>query len=95
LIANLKEVKLSCLEVHVSLGADVRGALMTGDGVPVGFQNALMRVDLKTECGMSQPHLNALIDAAERSCVILQTLRAPPPVQIERSLSDIVDPAAD
>jgi len=94
MIANLKEIKLSHLEVQVILGADVRGALMTGDGVPVGFQNALMKVNLKTECGMSQPHLNALIDAAERSCVILQTLRAPPSVQIERSLSDIVDPAA-
>ncbi|MCD9149035.1 OsmC family protein [Pseudophaeobacter flagellatus] len=89
MIANLKEIKLSHLEVRVSLGADVRGALMTGDGVPVGFQNAHMKVNLKTECDLSKPHLNALIDAAERSCVILQTLRAPPTVQIERSLSDV------
>lgn len=93
MIANLKEIKLSHLEVQVSLGADVRGALMTGEDVPVGFQNAQMKVNLKTECDLSAPHLNALIDAAERSCVILQTLRAPPSVQIERSLSDIVDPA--
>lgn len=74
---------MSHLEVRVSLGAAVRGALMTGDGVPVGFQNAHMKVDLKTECDLSELHLNALIDAAERSCVILQTLRAPPSVQIE------------
>lgn len=94
MIANLKEIRLSHLEVQVSLGADVRGALMTGDSVPVGFQNAHLKVNLRTECGMSEQHLNALIDAAERSCVILQTLRAPPSVQIERSLSDIVDPAA-
>jgi len=90
MIANLKEIKLNHLEVQVSLGADVRGALMTGDSVPVGFQNAHMRVDLRTECDLSEPHLNALIDAAERSCVILQTLRAPPNVNIERCLSDSV-----
>lgn len=94
MIANLKEIRLSHLEVKVSLGADVRGALVTGDGVPVGFQNAHMKVDLKTECGLSEPHLNALIDAAERSCVILQTLRSPPTVQIERRLSDLGDRVA-
>lgn len=88
LIANLKGIELSHLEVQVSLGADVRGALMTGDNVPVGFQTAHMKVDLKTECDMSTPHLNALIDAAERSCVILQTLRVPPTAEIERSFSD-------
>ncbi|WP_106744663.1 OsmC family protein [Yoonia maritima] len=54
MIANLKEIKLSHLEVQVSLGADVRGALMTGDSVPVGFQNAHMKVSLKTECGLSR-----------------------------------------
>jgi len=67
---------------------------MTGDNVPVGFQTAHMKVDLKTACGMSKPNLNALIDAAERSCVILQTLRAPPTIQIERCLGSIVDPVA-
>lgn len=87
MIANLKGIKLSHLQVQVSFGADVRGTLMTGDKVPVGFQTAHMKVDLKTECGLSKMHLNALIDAAERSCVILQTLRAPPNVQIERCLS--------
>jgi len=84
MIAELKGIELSHLEVEVSLGADVRGALMTGDNVPVGFQTAHMKVDLKTECGLSKSHLNALVDAAERSCVILQTMRAPPTIEIEK-----------
>ncbi|MEP1535408.1 MAG: OsmC family protein [Paracoccaceae bacterium] len=88
MIANLKGIQLSHLEVSVSFGADVRGTLMTGDNIPVGFQTAHMTVDLKTACGLSQSHLNALVDAAERSCVILQTLRAPPTVQIERNVRD-------
>ena len=94
MIANLKGIKLVRLEVQVSLGADVRGALMIADNVPVGFQTARMTVDLKTDCGMSKSQLDALLDAAERSCVILQTLRAPPSVQIERCLRDSVEPGA-
>lgn len=92
MIANLKGIRLRHLEVQVSFGADVRGTLMTGDNVPVGFQTAHMKVDLTTACGMSTPHLNALIDAAERSCVILQTLCAPPTVEIERCLNDLDSP---
>ena len=94
MIANLKGIKLAGLQVQVSLGADVRGTLMTGDNVPVGFQTAHMKVDLKTESGLSKSHLHALLDAAEQSCVILQTLRTPPTVQIERCLGDSVDPVA-
>ncbi|MEP3783313.1 MAG: OsmC family protein [Ascidiaceihabitans sp.] len=93
MIANLKEIKLRHLEVQVSLGADVRGALMTGEDVPVGFQTAHMKVDLTTEFDLSEPHLNALIDAAERSCVILQTLRAPPTVEIEQYFNGLAKPA--
>lgn len=92
MIANLKGIQLARLEVQVSLGADVRGALMMGDNVPVGFQTTHMKVDLETDCGLSDSHLHALVDAAERSCVILQTLRAPPTVQLERCLRDVLDP---
>lgn len=94
MIANLKGIELTHLQVHVSLGADVRGTLMTGDNVPVGFQTAHMKVDLQTERELSKSHLNTLLDAAERSCVILQTLRSPPAVQIERYFGEIVDPEA-
>lgn len=88
LIANLKGIGLSHLAVEVSLGADVRGALMTGENVPVGFQTVHMKVDLQTACEMPKPHLNALIDAAERSCVVLQTLRSPPTVTLERGFGE-------
>lgn len=92
MIANLKSIELAHLEVRVSLGADVRGTLMTGENVPVGFQTATIEVDLKTKRTLPESHLNALLDAAERSCVILQTLRAPPDVQIRRFLGNIGNP---
>lgn len=88
MIANLKGIELVHLEVQVSLGADVRGTLMTGEKVPVGFQTASLKVDLKAKGGVQEGQLHALLDAAENSCVILQTLQAPPPVQIERRLGD-------
>ena len=92
MIANLKTIELAHLEVRVSFGADVRGTLMTGENVPVGFQTAHIEVDLKTQSTLSKTHLNALLDEAERSCVILQTLRAPPDVRIERCLGNVDDP---
>jgi len=91
MIANLMGIDLARLEVQVSFGADVRGTLMMGKNVPVGFQSAHMKVDLKTECDLPDAQLNALLDAAERSCVILQTLRAPPTVEIERVFNGIKD----
>ena len=91
MIANLMGIDLARLEVQVSFGADVRGTLMMGKNVPVGFQSARLKVDLKTKCDLPDAQLNALLDAAERSCVILQTLRAPPTVEIERIFNGIKD----
>ena len=83
MVANIKGIELKHLQVHVSLGADVRGALMTGENVPVGFQSANMKVEIEALDDLPEAHLRALVAAAERSCVILQTLRAPPSVDVE------------
>lgn len=86
MVANLKGIRLKHLEVHVSLGADVRGALRIGDDVPVGFQSAQMKVEIEAADDWPDTHVNALLDAAERSCVVLQTLRAPPAVHVTRCI---------
>lgn len=86
LIANLKGVTLTELSVRATLGADVRGALMMDETVPVGFQSAVLQVEIKTMPELPSHQVNALIDAAERSCVILQTLRSPPDVAVRRQL---------
>lgn len=83
LVANIKGIELKHLEVHASLGADVRGALMTGDSVPVGFHSGHMKVEVQAMDDLPEAHLSALVAAAERSCVILQTLRAPPAIAVE------------
>lgn len=83
MIANLKGIELKHLAVHVRLGVDVRGALMTGDNVPVGFQSGHMKVEIEAMDDLPETYLSVLVAAAERSCVILQTLRAPPVVNVE------------
>jgi len=87
MIANLLDIKLARLDVEVSFGADVRGTLMMGKDVSVGFQTAQIKVSLKTEADLAEAQLNTLLDAAERSCVVLQTLRNPPKVEIERKFN--------
>lgn len=86
MVANLKGIELKRLEVQASLGADVRGALMTRENIPVGFQSAQMKIEIEAKNELPEAQLTALLDAAERSCVILQTFRAPPAVQVERYL---------
>lgn len=86
MIANLTGIELKRLSVHASLSADVRGTLKIGQNIPVGFQRAVMSVDLEAADNLPEAQMSALLDAAERSCVILQTFRAPPQVQVERSM---------
>lgn len=86
MIANLKQIELAELSVKVALGADVRGTMMVDTTVPVGFQTAQMDIEIKTNPVLAPEHMNALLDAAERSCVILQTLQCPPQVVIKRHL---------
>jgi uncharacterized OsmC-like protein len=82
MVANLLGVELESLEVRVKTGADVRGALAKDNDVPVGFQSMCREVDLQTREGTSPELLQRLRVAAERSCVVLQTLRRPPPVEV-------------
>jgi len=42
-----------------------------------------MKVEIQAMDDLPEAHLSALVAAAERSCVILQTLRAPPAIVVE------------
>lgn len=86
MIANIMGVRLAHLEAKVCLGADVRGTLRMGNKVPVGFQSAAVEVEIKPETDLPEEQLHALLHAAEHSCVILETLRNPPTVKIERKV---------
>ena len=58
---------------------DFRGTLGVAKDAPVGFREIRLRFELDTDAPPEQQ--KKLIELTERYCVVLQTLRAPPPVQ--------------
>ena len=58
---------------------DFRGTLGVAKDSPVGFREVRLRFDLDTDAPAEQQ--KKLIELTERYCVVLQTLRQPPPVR--------------
>lgn len=81
MVANLLGVELTHLEVRVTATADVRGAMAMDPNVPVGFQSIACDINYAAKEGTSPELLQKLEVAAERCCVVQQTLKAPPRVQ--------------
>lgn len=81
MVANLMGIELVALEVKVQGTVDVRGALGIQKDVPVGFQSITCDIHLKAREGTPPEALEKLRVAAERCCVVAQTLLAPPSVQ--------------
>jgi len=87
LVANLLGVELELLEVEVTAEVDVRGAMAVERSVPVGFQSMRCQVRLRAKEGTKPELLEKLSTTAERCCIVLQTLRNPPPVQATFEIS--------
>ncbi len=84
IIASRLGVALKTLSVDVEANVDVRGTLRVDDKTRVGFQNVTMRVDIEAEDQVTDQMLDIIVSAAEYSCVVVQTLRNPPEITIER-----------
>lgn len=80
MVANLLGVELLKLEVRVTAKVDVRGAMGMDPGVPVGSQSINCDVRDAAKEGTPADLLQKLQVAAERCCVVQQTLKSPPPV---------------
>lgn len=79
MVANRLGVEILSLQVRVSAQVDVRGTLGIED-VPVGFQSMTCDIDLTVREGTPDKLLKSLQLAAQRCCVVQQTLYHPPPV---------------
>ncbi len=66
--------------VDVEGDLDLRGTLGTAD-VPVGFEAIRVRFTLSGTEGLAPDRVERLRDRAERYCVVLQTLLAPPAIE--------------
>jgi uncharacterized OsmC-like protein len=64
---------------------DFRGTLGVAKDAPVGFQRIRLRFELDTDA--SEEELCTLIRLTERYCVVYQTLRHPPEMNVSRQMS--------
>jgi uncharacterized OsmC-like protein len=77
MVANLMGIELLALEVQVKATVDVRGAMSIQKDVPVGFQSITCNIHLKAKEGTPPEMLEKLLFAAEKCCVVGQTLQHP------------------
>ncbi|MCW8902252.1 OsmC family protein [Sedimenticola sp.] len=82
MVANLLGITLESLEVTVTADIDVRGTMLVDPDVPVEFQAMRCDVQLQVRKGTSPALIQRLTAVAERSCVVLQTLRNPPLIDL-------------
>jgi len=78
----------TALDIPVRAGAvraegdlDFRGTLGVERAAPVGFRNIRLSFDLDTEA--TEEQLATLLKLTERYCVVYQTLRQSPPINVE------------
>ncbi len=81
MVANILGIELLSLQVKVTATADVRGTMAMDAEVPVGFQSMACDVSMQVKDGTPPHLLEKLRVAAERCCVVQQTLRSPPRVK--------------
>jgi len=72
---NLRDARLSA-----EGDLDFRGTLGVAKEAPVGFRDIRLKFELETDAPEEQR--KKLIELTERYCVVLQTLRKAPPVEI-------------
>ena len=77
-VATAIGVELRDATVRAEGDLDFRGTLGVAKDAPVGFREIRLRFDLDTDAPPEQR--KKLIELTERYCVVLQTLRASPPV---------------
>lgn len=89
MIAEHLDIRLASLAVTVDAECDVRGCLLVDPSVAVGFQSMRCRVRMQPEGIVEPQRLQMLIAAAEKSCVVLQTLRNGVSVQTHVDAKDL------
>jgi uncharacterized OsmC-like protein len=80
-VATAIGVELRHASVSAEGDLDFRGTLGVSKEAPVGFRDIRLRFDLDTDADEAQ-RAN-LIRLTERYCVVLQTLRHPPPISVD------------
>ncbi|MDX1529591.1 MAG: OsmC family protein [Gammaproteobacteria bacterium] len=80
-VATALEIELRGGKVRAEGDLDFRGTLGVDKAAPVGFKDIRLKFDLDTDA--SEEQLETLLKLTERYCVVYQTLRNSPPVEIQ------------
>src|SRR3954451_19226110 len=80
-VATALEVPLKSAKVSAEGDLDFRGTLGVAKDAPVGFAAVRLRFEVDTDA--PQDKLAHLVKLTERSCVVYQTLKSGPPVEVK------------
>jgi uncharacterized OsmC-like protein len=80
-VATALDIPLKSGKVSAEGDLDFRGTLGVAKDAPVGFAQIRLRFDLDTEA--PQEKLDQLLKLSERYCVVYQTIKSGPPVDVQ------------
>jgi len=80
-VATALDIPLKSGQVSAEGELDFRGTLGVAKDAPVGFREIRLRFDLDTDA--AQDKLDQLLKLTERYCVVYQTIKAGPPVEVK------------
>jgi uncharacterized OsmC-like protein len=79
-VATALEIPLKSGRVHAEGDLDFRGTLGVAKDAPVGFAQIRLWFDLETSA--PQDKLDQLLKLTERYCVVYQTIKSGPPIEV-------------
>jgi len=79
-VATALDIPLKSGKVSAEGELDFRGTLGVAKDAPVGFREIRLRFDLDTDA--AQDRLDQLLTLTERYCVVYQTIKTGPPVEV-------------
>lgn len=79
-VATALDIPLRSGTISAEGELDFRGTLGVAKDAPVGFRQIRLRFDLDTDA--SQDRLDQLLKLTERYCVVYQTIKSGPPVDV-------------
>ena len=82
-VATAIEVPLKSGEVAAEGDLDFRGTLGVAKDAPVGFAQIRLRFEVDTDA--PQEKLGQLLNLTKRYCVVYQTIKSGPPVEVQLS----------
>jgi uncharacterized OsmC-like protein len=81
-VATAMEIPIRSGRVQAEGDLDFRGTLGVSRDAPVGFREIRLHFDLETDAPPEK--LDKLLELTERYCVVYQTIRSAPPIEVSR-----------